>query len=154
MFLARSPSPGYRTGVSFHSRAVCKLVRDFAGDKSLHLVGIPGHRRMQISVSPRTHERVHPIGHRGLGFAPLFSVSPVIGWRTGSTSTSLHTVLSRSASRSRSTLCRCITKPPLLHIIAWSISNISPHTHVFGRSVISQLYLTLMASLNSRLLRS
>ena len=74
--------------------------------------------------------------------APLFRVSPDSCCRSGSTSTSLQTVPSSSASRSRISLCRCITKPPLRQIIAWSTSNASPQTHVFGRSEISQLYLS------------
>ena len=41
--------------------------------------------------------------------APLLSCSTLISWRTGSTSTSLSTVLRSSASRSLSLLCHCMT---------------------------------------------
>ena len=44
----------------------------------------------------------------GASLAPWFNVSPVTSWRTRSTSTSLQTILSISAFRSRSSLWRWI----------------------------------------------
>ena len=89
----------------------------------------------------------------GALLAALFKVSPVISWRTGSVSTSLHTILNISASKSRSSLWRCIINPPRQHTIAWSTLNWCPHTHTFGVSGISQSYLNLIAFHNSLLFR-
>ena len=44
----------------------------------------------------------------GALLAPLGSTSPVTSWRTGSTSTSVHTTCRIAASRSRISLCRCM----------------------------------------------
>ena len=43
--------------------------------------------------------------------------------------------------------------PPCRQTIAWSTVNKSPHVHTAGRSAISQSYLSLIASLNSLLLK-
>ena len=84
-------------------------------------------------------------------FIPGVSTSPFISWRTGSIWISLHTIFSISASKSRSSLCLWIMKPPRLHIVAWSTSKTSPHAQVDGVSLICQSYLRWMASLNSLL---
>ena len=89
----------------------------------------------------------------GALLAPLGSDSPVSPWRTGSISTSLQTMLSMSASRSLSSLWRCIMKPPRLQTMAWSTLKTSPHTQVDCLSAISQSYLSFRASRNSPLFR-
>ena len=83
------------------------------------------------------------------------STSPVTSWRTGFTSTSVHTACRISASRSRISLCRGMIYPPRIQIKAWPASNKSPQTHNFGMTLNSQPYLNLIiiASLNSLLLR-
>ena len=86
----------------------------------------------------------------GALFAPLFSSSPVISWRTGSVSTSVQTMRNISASKSLISLCLWMISPPCRQTIAWSTVNKSPHVHMAGRSAISQPYLSLIASLNSR----
>ena len=48
----------------------------------------------------------------GARLEPLPSCSPAISWRTGSISTSLHTMLRRSASKSLNSLWRWVTNPP------------------------------------------
>ena len=58
-----------------------------------------------------------------------------------------------SASRSQISFCRCIIKPPRIQTMAWSVSNKFPRTHTAGMSLNSQPYLSLIASLNSLLLR-
>ena len=77
----------------------------------------------------------------GALFAPLFSSSPVISWRTGSVSTSVQTMRNISASKSLISLCLWMISPPCLQTIAWSTVNKSPHMHMAGRSAISQSYL-------------
>ena len=65
----------------------------------------------------------------------------------------LYIMLNISASRSRSSLWRWMMNPPRLQIIAWSTMKGSPQTQTVGMSVISQPYLSLMASLNSLLFK-
>ena len=65
---------------------------------------------------------------------PLFNWSLEMSWRTGSTSTSLHTILRNWASRSLSSLWRWVIKPPSLQIIDWSTVKVSPQAHVEGIS--------------------
>ena len=103
---------------------------------------------MQISVSSMNIQT----GIRGFGGHDLMS-PPEISWRAGSTSTSLQTILSISASKSRSSLWRWIMNPPRWHTIAWSTLNWTPHAQIIGVSVISQSYRNLIASLNSFLFR-
>ena len=62
----------------------------------------------------------------GALFAPLFSSSPVISWRTGSVSTSVQTMRNISASKSLISLCLWMINPPCRKTIAWS-TVISPH---------------------------
>ena len=85
---------------------------------------------------------------------PLDSDSPVSSWRTGSISTSLQTMLAMSASRSLSSLWRCIMKPLRLQTMALSTLKPSPHTQIDGLSAISQSYLIFRASRNSPLFRA
>ena len=49
-------------------------------------------------------------------FTPLFKVSPVISCRTGSVSTSFQTRSSRSASRSRNSLCMTLNNKATMFI--------------------------------------
>ena len=81
---------------------------------------------------------------------PPANDSLVISCRTGSISTSWQTGLCICASRSRSSLWRCIMKPLRLEIIASSTLKASPLTHTFGTPLICQSYLRC---LNSLLLR-
>ena len=62
----------------------------------------------------------------------------VLPRRIGSISTSLHTILRRSASKSLSSLWGWLTIQPRLHIIAWSTVKVSPHTQVEGISSTGQ----------------
>ena len=98
--------------------------------------------------TPRTASRAS-----GALLTPLCSNYPVTSQGTGSISTSVHTTCKISSSRSRISLCRCIIKPPHIQIVAWSVSNTFPQTHTVGMSLNSQPYLSLIASLNSLLLR-
>ena len=76
--------------------------------------------------------------HPDLQWDPLFNWSPEMSWRTGSISTSLHTILRNSASRSLSSLWRWVIKPPSLQIIEWSTVKASPQAHVEGKSSTGQ----------------
>ena len=76
--------------------------------------------------------------HPDFQWDPLFNWSPEMSWRTGSISTSLHTILRNSASRSLSSLWRWVIKPPSLQIIDWSIVKVSPQAHVEGISSTGQ----------------
>ena len=76
-----------------------------------------------------------------------------MSWSTGSISTSLHTILRNSASRSLSSLWRWVIKPPSLQIIEWSTVKASPQAHVEGISSTGQSYRSLTASRNSLLFR-
>ena len=60
-----------------------------------------------------------------------WKVSPVNGSRAGSISTSLQTCVRRSAVRSRTLLCRNVTKP-LIYRRAWVTSNGLPQAHRDG----------------------
>ena len=94
----------------FHAGDI--FAEGWAPCKIPHLGGTPVRQRMWNPVldqkprawmSSRASEAV---------LAPLANDSPVISCRTGSTSASWQTTLSVCASRSRSSLWRCIMKPP------------------------------------------
>ena len=51
-------------------------------------------------------------------------------------------------------LIMSVINPPFLHIIAWSVSKLFPHTHTAGLSGIDQSYLKCNASRNSLFFRS
>ena len=82
-------------------------------------------------------------------FVPGVSTSPFISWSTGSIWTSLHTIFSISASKSRNSLCLWIMKPPRLHTMAWSTSKKYPYAKVDGVSLICRSYLRWMANKNN-----
>ncbi len=63
--------------------------------------------------------------------APL-RCSPVIGCRSGSTHTSLHTFVRRFAVKSLISLCLIDGKPPFGQERACSIENLAPQPHVEG----------------------
>ena len=83
--------------------------------KSLHGGDTPERRRnadLCLPQKPRAWISKLPSGALS---ASWFNISPVTYWRTGSTSTSLQTILSISASKSRSLFWRWIMNPPRWH---------------------------------------
>ena len=62
-------------------------------------------------------------------------------------------MIRNSASKSRSSLCRWMMKPPHLHIIVWSMLKDSPHTHFDWLSLKGQSYLNFKPSLILRLFK-
>ena len=114
------------------------------------------HTRMSKIVEPCLDQQPRAwMSSRASGavLAHLTNDSPVISCTTGLISTSWQTRLSICASRSRSSIWRCIMKPTRLQIIAWSTLKGSPQTHTFGISLVCQSYLRWTESLNSLLLR-
>ena len=76
------------------------------------------------------------------------------GWRRGSISTLLQTLLMNAVNKSWTPSCICATKPPFLHERAWPTVNLSPHTPRLGISTRGKLYRRRSESLNSCLLRA
>ena len=97
--------------------------------------------------TPRTHEHECLTSYQILFWIHYSAVH--LKYLGGSISTSLHTELKSSASRSLRSLCRWVINLPCLRIIAWSTVKVPPHTQVEGRSSIGQSSLSLIASRNS-----
>ena len=76
------------------------------------------------------------------------------GWRRGSISTLLQTLLMNAVNKLRTPSCLCASKPHFLHERAWSTVNLSPQTHRLVRSTRGKLYRKRCESLNSCLLRA
>ena len=105
-------------------------------------------QKMLVDQSPRRWQRLHPVSILCCGFLS-FRESALPPSSIGSMLTSVQTSLRRLAVLFLTSLCRRVTKPPLLHDNASGTSNLEPHTHDVGSRSSAHPYLILMASRNS-----